>query len=139
MQVLKPQDPHFFGKKFAIISWNRLIIFNGDVKCVLLISFIVQNLITSDNPISMWLWWIWNSAFWLEVENLRKLANPFPVFHRKTETSFPQTHQQHNWLKNVYIFLDFELYLCKSKEFNNKQMKVQVKRALKSYFLSPKT
>ena len=34
----------------------------------------------------------------------------------------------------MYIFLDFELYLRKSKELNNKQMKVQVKRTLKSYF-----
>ena len=70
---LETSRPTFFGEKFGIISWNRLIIFNGDMKCVLLISFLVQNLITSDNPISMWLWWIWNSAFWLEVENLRKL------------------------------------------------------------------
>ena len=37
-------------------------------------------------------------------------------------------------LKNVYIFLEFEPYLRKSKEFNNKQMKVQVKRALKRNF-----
>ena len=63
----------FFGETFGIISWNRLIIFNGDMKCVLLISFLAQNLISSDNSISMWLWWIWNSAFWLEVENLWKL------------------------------------------------------------------
>ena len=65
--------PTFWGEKFGIISGNRLIIFIGDMKCVLLISFLVQNLITSDNPISMWLWWIWNSAFWLELENLREL------------------------------------------------------------------
>ena len=38
----------------------------------------------------------------------------------------------------VYLFLDFELKLSKSKEFNNKRMKVQVKRAFKSYFLSSK-
>lgn len=31
----------------------------------------VQNLITSDNAISMWLQWIWNSSFWLGVENLK--------------------------------------------------------------------
>ena len=70
---LETSRPTFLGGKFGIISWNRLIIFNGDMKCVLLISFLVQNLITSDNPISMWLRWIWNSAFWLEVENLIKL------------------------------------------------------------------
>ena len=82
----------FLVGKFGIISWNRLIIFNGDMKCVLLISFLVQNLITSDNPISMWLRWIWNSAFWLEVENLRKLESivSFPVSQRKTEKLFPQ-------------------------------------------------
>ena len=52
---LKTSRPTFLGKMFGIISWNRLIIFNGDMKCVLLISFLVQNLITSDNPISTWL------------------------------------------------------------------------------------
>ena len=87
--------PTFFWEKFGIISWNRLIIFNIHVKYVLLISFLVQNLITSDNPISMRLRWIWNSVFWLEVENLRKLeiwftTNPFPVSHRKTEKPFPR-------------------------------------------------
>ena len=92
---LETSRPTFFGEKFGIISWNRLIIFNGDMKCVLLISFLVQNLITSDNPISMRLRWIWNSVFWLEVENLRKLeiwftTNPFPVSHRKTEKPFPR-------------------------------------------------
>ena len=71
---LETSRPTFLGEKFGIISWNRLIIFNGDMKCVVLISFLVQNIITSDNPISMWLWWKWNSAFWLEVENLRKLV-----------------------------------------------------------------
>ena len=35
--------------------------------------FSCTNLITSDNPISMRLQWIWNSAFWREVENLSKL------------------------------------------------------------------
>ena len=70
---LETSRPTFLGEKFGIISWNRLIIFNGDMKCVLLISFLVQNLITSDNPISMWLRWIWNSTFWVEVEHFRKL------------------------------------------------------------------
>ena len=63
----------FLGEKLGIISWNRLIIFNGDTKCVLLVSFLVQNFITSDNSVSNVNWWIWNSAFWLEAENLRKL------------------------------------------------------------------
>ena len=71
---LETSRPTFLGEKFDIISWNRLIFFNGDMRCVLLISFLVQNHIISDNSISMWLWWMWNSAFWLEVENLRKLA-----------------------------------------------------------------
>ena len=57
---LKTSRPTFLGKMFGSISWNRLIIFNGDMKCALLISFPVQNLITSDNQISRWLWWIWN-------------------------------------------------------------------------------
>ena len=39
----------------------------------------------------------------------------------------------------MYILLEFELYLRKSKEFNNKQMKVQIKRALKSYFWHQKS
>ena len=68
---------HIFGGKFDIISWNRLIIFNEDMKCILLISFLVQNLITSENPISMWIRWIWKSSYWLEVGNLRKLETMF--------------------------------------------------------------
>ena len=64
---LETSRPTFLGEKFGIISWNRLIIFDWDMKWVLLISFLVQNLITSDNSISMWLQWIWNSAFWLDV------------------------------------------------------------------------
>ena len=84
----------FLGEKFGMISWNRLIIFNGDMKCVLLISFLVQNLITSDNSISMWLCWIWNSAFWLEVGNLRKLVTtvsyrPFPSLSETNRKSLP--------------------------------------------------
>ena len=63
---------HSFRGK-CLTSWNKLIIFNGDMKCVLLIGFLAQNLIISDNPISIWLQWIWNSSFWVEVENLRKL------------------------------------------------------------------
>ena len=91
---LETSRPTFFGEKFGIISWNRLIIFNGDMKCVLLISFLVQNLITSDNPISMWLWWIWNSAFWLEVENLRKVETmvsykPLPSLSQENRKILP--------------------------------------------------
>ena len=36
---------------------------------------------------------------------------------------------------NVYLFHDFELQPGKSKEFNNNKMKVQVKRAFRSYFV----
>ena len=66
---------------------------------------------------------------------------PLPILsHRKTEKLFPQHFQINQQQKslNVYLFLDFELQLRKSKEFNNNQMKVLVKRALKSFFLSPK-
>ena len=91
---LETSKPTFLGEGFGMISWNRLIIFNGDMKWVLLISFLVQNLITSDNPISMWLWWIWNSAFWLEVENLRKIATivsykPLPSLSQENRTTLP--------------------------------------------------
>ena len=34
---------------------------------------------------------------------------------------------------NVHRLLDFELYLIKSKKINNERIKVQVKRAFKSY------
>ena len=60
---------HFMEKS---LSPHFVIILHGDMKCVFLIVFPVQNLITSDNPISLQLWWIWNSAFWLWVENLKK-------------------------------------------------------------------
>ena len=39
---------------------------------------------------------------------------------------------------NVYFFLNFELQQGKSKEFSNKRMKVQVKRAFRNYFVSLK-
>ena len=42
------------------------------MKCVSLIIFLVQNLITSDDPIFMWLRWIWNSILWLAVESFKK-------------------------------------------------------------------
>ena len=67
-------------------------------------------------------------------------TNPLPVPHRKREKPFPQhfqTHQQHKSL-NAYLFLDFELQQRKSKEFNNKRMREQLKRALKSYFFVTK-
>ena len=50
--------------------------------------------ISSDNPISMWLQWIWNSAFWLEVENLRKLEiifsyKPLPSLSQENRKTLP--------------------------------------------------
>ena len=66
---------------------------------------------------------------------------PLPILsHRKTEKLLPQHFQINQQQKslNVYLFLDFELQLRKSKEFNNNQIKVLFKRALKSFFLSPK-
>ena len=41
------------GEKFGTTFWNRLIILHRDIKCVLLIIFLVQNFITSNNPISI--------------------------------------------------------------------------------------
>ena len=84
---LETSRPTFLGEKFGIISINH---FNGDMKSVL-ISYLVQNLITSDNPISMWLWWIWNSAFWLEVENLRKVET---IVSYKPLSSFSQENRK---------------------------------------------
>ena len=44
-----------------------------------------------------------------------------------------------NNIPSIYLFLDSEQQLGKSKEFNNQGMKVQVKRAFKRYsFLSQK-
>ena len=42
-----------------------------DLKPALDQSLLLQNLVTSDNPIPMWLRLIWNSAFWLAVKNLK--------------------------------------------------------------------
>ena len=77
--VLKPcsHDPGrhlylqltFLRKTFVTTSWNKIIILHRDVKCVLLIIFLVQNLISSDNPVSIWLRWIWISPFWLGVKD----------------------------------------------------------------------
>ena len=58
---------------------------------------------------------------------LGKQENPGPIVSRHISKSL-----------NIYLFLDFELELGKSKELNNKRMRVRVKRAFKSYFLSPK-
>ena len=41
----------FGGEKFVFASWNKLIILLGDLKCILLIIFLIQNLISSDNVI----------------------------------------------------------------------------------------
>ena len=38
----------------------------------------------------------------------------------------------------MYLLLDSQVYLGKSKEFNNEGMKVQVKRAFKFFFLPEK-
>ena len=38
----------------------------------------------------------------------------------------------------MYVFLDSELKLGKSKDFNNKAIKVMVKRAFKNYFCHQK-
>ena len=84
----------FWEKVWHHIPWNSIIIFNGDTKCVLLIRFLLQNLITLDNPISMWLRWIWNSAFWREVENLRQLETivsykPLPILSQGNRKTLP--------------------------------------------------
>ena len=62
-------NSHFVGKS---LSSHFVIILDEDMKFVFAMIFHVQNLITLDNPISMWLWWIWNSRFWLGVINLKK-------------------------------------------------------------------
>ena len=38
---------------------------------------------------------------------------------------------------SAYLFLNFELQLGKSKEFNNEEMEAQVKRAFKSFYFLP--
>ena len=56
-----------------------------------------------------------------------------PSLSHETEKPFLQhflRHQQHK-SHNVYIFLNFELQLGKSKEFKNEK----IKKAFKSYFL----
>ena len=45
---------------------------------------------------------------------------------------------RHNSSLSVYLFFNSELYPGKSKDFNNEGVISQVKRAFKSYFLSPK-
>ena len=54
------------------------------------------------------------------------------------ENPSPSASRHINNSLSVYLLLDSELYIDKPKEFNNERMKVQVKRAFKSYFLSPK-
>ena len=39
---------------------------------------------------------------------------------------------------NVHLFFHFDLWLGKSKGFNNERIKLQIKRTFKNYFLSPK-
>ena len=48
---ISTHNSHFWGEKFVTTSWNKLIILRGDIKYILLIIFLVQNLITSDNVI----------------------------------------------------------------------------------------
>ena len=69
------------------------------MKRALLISFLVQNLITSDNPIFMWLRWIEKSAFWIEFENLRKLEaivyyKPLPSLSQENGKTLPQPYMK---------------------------------------------
>ena len=44
--VISIHNSYFFGKTFVTKSWNKLIILHGDMKCVLLIIFLAQNLIS---------------------------------------------------------------------------------------------
>ena len=62
-------NSHFWGKRLWPHPETKIIILHRDVKCVLLIIFLVQNLISSDNPVSIWLRWIWISPFWLGVKD----------------------------------------------------------------------
>ena len=48
------------------------MILHANMKYVFLIIFLVQDLITSDDPISIWLPWIWNARFWVGVESFKK-------------------------------------------------------------------
>ena len=56
--AISTHNVHFTGKR---LSWHPetiyIIILHGDMKSAFLIIFLLQNLITSDNPISIWLWW----------------------------------------------------------------------------------
>ena len=66
-------NSHFIAKRLSPHpEANYITILHGDIKSVSLIIFLVQNLITSDNPFSIWLRWLWNPTFWLRVENLKK-------------------------------------------------------------------
>ena len=60
------------------------------------------------------------------------LLNPFPSLPKEDHALSVSRHM--NSSLNVYLFLVSGLQLGKSKKFNNQEMKVQVKRALKSYF-----
>ena len=54
------------------------------------------------------------------------------IFHNSTPTLFTASRRINNSL-SLYIFLYSEPQLSKSKEFNNRGLKVQVNRAFKSY------
>ena len=60
----------------------------------------------------------------------RFLLNPSESLQGKQENPCPSTSRHVNNSLSKYFFLDSELH--------NKGMKVQIKRAFKSYFLSPK-
>ena len=69
-----------------------------DLKPALNQSLFLQNLITSDNPISMWLWLIWNSAFWLGVKNLK--------IYRENDKMYEYMYQIQEVIK-CYLFFIF--------------------------------
>ena len=60
-------------------------------------------------------------------DNSFLLISPFQSLPEKQENPFPSTSRHTNISLSVYFSLNSELQLSKSKEFNNKGMKVQVK------------
>ena len=79
---LEPQKLVIFGLQLCPINHKNCRSWN------------LKTHISSDNPISMWLRWMWNSAFWLEVENLRKLeiifsCKPLPSLSQENRKTLP--------------------------------------------------
>ena len=66
------------------------------------------------------------------------LKSPFQSLPEKQKNSSLNTSKHINSNLNVYLFLDSKLQLGKSIEFSNEWMKVQVKRAWRSYFFVTK-